>query len=209
MMEQLFKLSELETPHLRQHERAGRRRDAQGRLARRGAQAMARPSPRRAGAPLAPSARRDREAARTDRRPGRRLPQSRRGDPHHPRGGRSEGGADRAFLAERNCKSTTSSTRACARCAGSRKWRSARSRTNSSRRRPTSTSLLASEKRQWQAIAYQIRDVRKKYGRRRRSAAAAQSFEAPPDVVIDVAQSLVEREPLTVDRLAERDGSAR
>ena len=59
-------------------------------------------------------------------------------------------------------------------------------------------SMLASEKRQWQAIAYQIRDVRKKYGQETPLGRRRTSFEAPPDVVIDVAQSLIEREPLTV-----------
>jgi topoisomerase-4 subunit A len=58
--------------------------------------------------------------------------------------------------------------------------------------------LLASDKRQWQAIAYQIRDVRKKYGPETPLGRRRTSFEAPPNVVIDVAQSLVEREPLTV-----------
>ena len=46
LMESLFKLTELESRDPGQHERAGRRRDAQGRLARRSAAAMARPSPR-------------------------------------------------------------------------------------------------------------------------------------------------------------------
>jgi topoisomerase IV subunit A len=58
--------------------------------------------------------------------------------------------------------------------------------------------LLRDEKRQWQAIAYQIRDVRKKYapetplGRRRTS------IEAAPDVVADLAEAMIEREPVTV-----------
>ncbi len=81
-------------PHLGQHERAGRRGDAEGRLARRGAAAMARPSPHRARPPLAPPAGGDRQAARAARRHDRRLPQPRRGDPHHPRGGRAEGGVE-------------------------------------------------------------------------------------------------------------------
>ena len=71
---------------LGQHERAGRRRDAQGRLARRGAQAMARPSPQRSGAPLASPIGGDRQAARTARRHDHRLSQSRRGHPHRSRG---------------------------------------------------------------------------------------------------------------------------
>ena len=42
-------------------------------------------------APLAPSPRRDHAPARAARRHDHRLPQSRRGDPHHPRGGRAQG----------------------------------------------------------------------------------------------------------------------
>ena len=87
--------------HLRQHERAGRRHHAARRQPERGVAAMARPSPRGAAAPLAPPARRDRAPARTARRHDDRLPQSRRGDPHRPRGGRAEAGADRALHAQR------------------------------------------------------------------------------------------------------------
>ena len=76
---------------LRQHERAGRRRDARVVSARRSLAAMARPSPRRARPPLAPSARGDRQAPRTARGHDHRLPQSRRGHPHRPRGRRAEG----------------------------------------------------------------------------------------------------------------------
>ena len=58
--------------------------------------------------------------------------------------------------------------------------------------------LLASEKRQWQAISYQIKDVRKKYGPETPLGKRRTSFEAPPDVDMEAAQTLVEREPLTV-----------
>ena len=78
---------------LGQHERAGRRRDAEGGVARRGAQAMARPSPQCTGAPLASPTGGDRQAARTARRHDRRLSQSRRGHPHRSRGRRPEGTA--------------------------------------------------------------------------------------------------------------------
>jgi topoisomerase-4 subunit A len=58
--------------------------------------------------------------------------------------------------------------------------------------------LLASEKRQWQAIAYQIRDVRKKYGPETPLGKRRTTFEAPPDVDMEAAERMVEREPLTV-----------
>jgi len=58
--------------------------------------------------------------------------------------------------------------------------------------------LLGSEKKQWSAIEKQIRDTRKKYGPETPLGRRRTSFEAPPDVVVDVAQTLIEREPLTV-----------
>jgi len=58
--------------------------------------------------------------------------------------------------------------------------------------------LLASEKKQWQAIAYEIRDTKKKYGPETKLGKRRTSFEAPPDVVIDLAEALIEREPVTV-----------
>ena len=95
MMETLFKLTELETRDSDQHERARRRRGAARRFARRGLRQWLDHRRERAAAPLAPPARRDRPAARSARRHAHRLPQSRRGDPHHPRGGRAEGRVDK------------------------------------------------------------------------------------------------------------------
>ena len=70
-----------------QHERAGGRRRAARGGAEGGPAAVARPSPRRPGAAVAPSAGRNRAAARAAGRHAGRLPQPRRGDPHRPRGG--------------------------------------------------------------------------------------------------------------------------
>ena len=84
-----------------QHERAGRRGDAEGGVARRSAQAMARPSPRGAGAPLAAPAGGDRQAARAPGRHDRRLSQSRRGDPHHSRARGAEGSAESPLQPDR------------------------------------------------------------------------------------------------------------
>ncbi|MFZ1963274.1 MAG: DNA topoisomerase IV subunit A [Roseiarcus sp.] len=58
--------------------------------------------------------------------------------------------------------------------------------------------LIASEKKQWQAIAYEIGDVRKKYGPQTPLGKRRTSFEAPPDVVVDLAEAMIEREPVTI-----------
>src|SRR5208337_3047985 len=58
--------------------------------------------------------------------------------------------------------------------------------------------LLASEKKQWQMIAVEVRDVRKKFGPETKLGRRRTSFEAAPGVVADLAEALIEREPLTV-----------
>ena len=58
--------------------------------------------------------------------------------------------------------------------------------------------LLASEKKQWQAIAYEIRDVKKKYGPETKLGKRRTTFEAPPEVVVDLAEAMIEREPVTI-----------
>ena len=59
-------------------------------------------------------------------------------------------------------------------------------------------SLLASEKKQWLAITHEIRETKKKYSSETKIGKRRTSFEAPPNVVIDIAESLIEREPVTV-----------
>ena len=80
-----------------QHERAVARQGAERDVAQAGAAGVAGAPQRRAGAPLAPPARRDRAPAGDARRLSDRLSQPRRGDPHHPRGGRAEAGDDGAL----------------------------------------------------------------------------------------------------------------
>ena len=59
--------------------------------------------------------------------------------------------------------------------------------------------LLREDKRQWQTIATQIRDIKKKYGPETPLGRRRTSFEAAPDVVVaDLAQAMIEREPVTV-----------
>ena len=72
-----------------------------------------------------------------------RLPQPRRGDPHHPRGGRAQGGADEHLRAHRARRPRRSSTCACATCAASRSRRCSRSSGRSRPRRSELEALLA------------------------------------------------------------------
>jgi topoisomerase-4 subunit A len=63
----------------------------------------------------------------------------------------------------------------------------------------TIEALLASEKKQWQMIAVEIRDVKKKFGPDTKLGKRRTSFEAAPDVIVaDLAQAMIEREPLTI-----------
>jgi topoisomerase-4 subunit A len=58
--------------------------------------------------------------------------------------------------------------------------------------------LLASEKKQWQAVAYEIREVRKTFGPETPLGRRRTRFEAPPNVEVDLAETLIEREPVTI-----------
>ncbi len=58
--------------------------------------------------------------------------------------------------------------------------------------------LLASDRKQWQVIAHEIRDTKKRYGPETKIGKRRTRFEAPPDVEVDLAESLIEREPITV-----------
>ena len=59
--------------------------------------------------------------------------------------------------------------------------------------------LLVDEPRQWKVIGGQIRDVRKKYGPDTAIGRRRTSFETPPQTAaFDLAEALIEREPITV-----------
>jgi topoisomerase IV subunit A len=59
--------------------------------------------------------------------------------------------------------------------------------------------LLASEKKQWQMISVEVRDVKKKFGPETALGKRRTSFEDAPDVVVaDLAEAMIEREPLTI-----------
>ena len=145
--------------HSGQPQRAGRRRDAARRQSRRSAAAMARPPPRGAQAPLRSSPGGDRTPARAAGGHDHRLPQPRRGHPHRPRGRRAEDGADGALRAHRNPgqlhprhpPAFAAPPRGDGACA--------RSRRTSTAEKGSIEALLASEKKQWQAVAFEIRDV--------------------------------------------------
>jgi topoisomerase-4 subunit A len=60
-------------------------------------------------------------------------------------------------------------------------------------------SLLASDRKQWQMIAVEIRDVKKKFGPETKLGKRRTSFEDAPDVVVaDLAEAMIEREPVTI-----------
>src|SRR6202041_1525008 len=68
-----------------------------------------------------------------------------------------------------------------------------------SREKATIEALLASEKKQWQMIAVEVRDVKKKFGPDTKLGRRRTSFEAAPDVIVaDLAEAMIEREPLTI-----------
>ena len=59
--------------------------------------------------------------------------------------------------------------------------------------------LLGSERRQWRMIEVEVRDIRKKFGPDTALGRRRTSFEAAPDVVVaDLAEAMIEREPLTI-----------
>jgi topoisomerase-4 subunit A len=58
--------------------------------------------------------------------------------------------------------------------------------------------LLASDKKQWQAVAYEIRDVKKKFGPETKLGKRRTTFDAAPQIEVDLAEALIEREPVTV-----------
>ena len=59
--------------------------------------------------------------------------------------------------------------------------------------------LLADQAQQWKTIAWQVRDVRKKFGPESKIGKRRSSFEAMPETAdVDLTQVLIEREPVTI-----------
>ena len=59
-------------------------------------------------------------------------------------------------------------------------------------------SMLADDKKQWQMISHEIRDLKKRFGPNTAIGRRRTSFEAAPNLTLDLAEALVEREPITV-----------
>ncbi len=58
--------------------------------------------------------------------------------------------------------------------------------------------LLGSESKQWKMIGVEIRDLKKRFGPETKLGKRRTSFDAAPDVVVDLAEAMIEREPLTI-----------
>ncbi len=58
--------------------------------------------------------------------------------------------------------------------------------------------LLGSDKKQWQAIAYEIRDLKKRYGPETKIGKRRTRLEDAPQIDAEQAETMVEREPITV-----------
>ena len=59
--------------------------------------------------------------------------------------------------------------------------------------------LLASDRKQWQTIAFEVRDLKKRFGLETRLGKRRTSFENAPDVVVaDLTHAMIEREPVTI-----------
>ena len=60
-------------------------------------------------------------------------------------------------------------------------------------------SLLADEAKQWKAVTWQVRDVRKKFGPETKLGKRRTTFETAPETSeIDLTEAMIEREPITV-----------
>ena len=59
--------------------------------------------------------------------------------------------------------------------------------------------LISDEAQQWKTIAWQVRDVRKKYGPETKIGKRRSSFETMPETAdVDLTEALIEREPVTI-----------
>ena len=186
-------------PRSAQHERAGEGPRADRGRPRRSIARMARSPPRRPGAPLQASARRDRAPAGSARRLAGRVSQPRQGDQDHPHRGRAQARPDEdlqdhrragrrhpqhaaaQFAQARGNGDPRARTRSCARSARSSKACSAPKPINGRRSPPRSRKSANCS------------------GRKRNSANAARvSREAPEHDAAAIEEALVEREPITV-----------
>ena len=184
-----------------QHERAvGRagseRADHCGDVLKR----VARAPHRGAGAPLAVPAEEDRAPAGSARRLPDRLPQPRRGDPHRPLRGRSEGQADRAHSSSPRCRPTRSSTCACRACRKLEeieiKGEHDKLSQGAARR---CKALLKSDDQQWERIAEEVKATREALLQEDRARPPPhRRSPTRPSIEVDLEQAMIEKEPITV-----------
>ena len=103
------------------------------------------------------------------------------------------------FSLSPSCRPSTFSTRACRSLRRLEEMALRKEQDDLSKEKATIEALLASEKKQWQMIAVEIRDVKKKFGPDTKLGRRRTSFEAAPDVIVaDLAEAMIEREPLTI-----------
>ena len=95
-----------------------------------------------------------------------RLSQPRRGDPHHPRGGRAEARADGALQAHRQAGRSHPQHAAARACASSRKWKSAASTQKLTKEQKGLKALLKSDDEQWAKISDEIKAVKEKFSKK-------------------------------------------
>ncbi len=112
-------------PDSAEPQRAGEGPHPEGAGARRMPARMARPSARRAAAPLQLPQGADRAPAGSARRLSDRLSQHRQGDQNHPHRGRAEAGLDEGVQADGDPGRRHPQHAAAQSCASSRKWKSA------------------------------------------------------------------------------------
>ena len=199
LMESLFKLTELESRFPLNMNVLIARQGAQRPVAEGRAAGMARPPQGRAGPPLAAPAGRDREAAGNPRRLPDRLSQHRRGDPHHPRGGRAEAGDDGALVADRQPGRGDPQHAAARACASSRNSRSARSSTGCRPRRRRSRRCWPPTPSSGRRSRWEVRSCARSSARQTELGKRRTTFaDAPEHDDADIHHAMIEKEPVTV-----------
>ena len=181
LMESMFQSDRARGALLAEHERALRRTGARRAVAARRAETLAGAPPGGAGAALAVPPEEDRAPPGGARRLPDRLSQYRRGDPHRPLRGRSQGQADQALQAQRGAGRRHPQPAPQDRC---RSWKRSRSRpstTSSARSGASLKSLLKSRGRSsGSASPTRSRRRARPMPRRPSSAAARSSFADAP-----------------------------
>ena len=146
----------------------------------------------------------DRAPARGARRLPDRLSQHRRGDPHRPLRGRSQGQADRALQAHRGAGRRHPQPAPEVAVASSKRSRSRPSTTSSAKERRELKSLLKSDELQWERIADEVKATRETLLQEDRA-------RPPPHLLRRCARRsrsissrrMIEKEPITVDPVRE------